>query len=556
MRTARATDRETFPLPTRQTTIPIGRRFSADDMSRIRDGLVPEQMEDKWFIYWQDASLYLHRSWTGFCVYVARFQEQDGEWTLVEVDVNRDPDQYSQTSDEADAEMIQFLIDSLLLGRDAEFPTGSLSPDQAALEQWSQVGRAMLGQHPGDDQENATRETAARENADRENADRNLRGLPPVIQTLADLVRINSVNPAYGDGGSELPVVEYIREFFASRRLEVWQQEVFPGRPNLIVRLPGRDPSRRVILEAHTDTVSIRGMTIPPFEPRIEGDLLYGRGSCDTKAGLAGMMHAVASLHDEGIVPPCEVWLAAVVDEEFSFRGVTSLCEGLEAQAAIVAEPTQLRAVVASKGVLRWKLNVHGKAAHSSKPHLGVNAIHHMAQLVLALEEYHRELAAHAHPLLGPATSNVGVIRGGVQVNFVPDECEIEVDRRLLPGERVEDVLRDYQQRIDELHSADPDFEATMQSPMLVDEALDTDPTGPAAVLAGQILSRMGLDPTPAGVPFGSDASKLARQGVASLIFGPGSIDRAHAAVEYVEIDQVILAADFYRDFIRLYGSE
>lgn len=541
MRTARATDWNALPLPDQRATLAIGWDCSADEMARIRQGLIPEQMEDKWFLYWHDSALYCHRSWTGFCIFVARFAERDGRWTLVDAEVNRNPEEYDQKSDEADIELLRFLIEKLLLDRDTPLLSRSASPEPVASQQRSQPKRAMPDQPLG-----SSVSKEVRHHAD----------VPPVIQTLADLVRINSVNPAYGDGGSEKPMVEYIRQFFESRGLEMWEQEVFPDRPNLVVRLPGRDASRRVILEAHTDTVSIRGMMIPPFEPRVEGDLIYGRGSCDTKAGLAAMMHAVASLHDEGIVPPCDVWLAAVVDEEFSFRGVTRLCEGLAGDAALVAEPTQLRAVVASKGVLRWKLIVHGKAAHSSKPHLGINAIHHMAKLVLALEEYHRELAARPHPLLGPATSNVGVIRGGVQVNFVPDLCEIEVDRRLLPGENVTNVLADYQQRIDELMSADPDFHATMQPPMLVDEALDTDPEGPAAVLAGKILHSMGLDPTPAGVPFGSDASKLARQGIPSLIFGPGSIDRAHAAVEYVEIDQVILAYDFYRDFIRLYGSE
>lgn len=374
---------------------------------------------------------------------------------------------------------------------------------------------------------------------------------PPVIDTLADLVRINSVNPAYEGGESEVAVVNYIREFFDRLGLPMSVQDVFPGRPNLVVRLPGQNPDRRVILEAHTDTVSVAGMSIAPFDPLIADGQLHGRGSCDTKAGLAGMMHALASLHSEGFTPPCEVWLAAVVDEEYSFRGVTKLCEGLHADAAIVAEPTELRVIVASKGVLRWKVEVTGKAAHSSKPQLGTNAITHMARLVLALEDYHRRLAEHPHPLLGPATSNVGVIHGGVQVNFVPDRCEIEIDRRLLPGEHVDNVLADYQQMIDDLAATDPGCSVWMHPPMLVDEALDTPTDSPVVALATKIASELGLDSSPAGVPFGSDASKLSRVGVPSLIFGPGSIDRAHAAIEYVEIDQVVQAAEFYREFIR-----
>src|SRR5580692_12117841 len=168
--------------------------------------------------------------------------------------------------------------------------------------------------------------------------------LTSLIETLTALVHINSVNCSYEGGPGEREIATWIRRFFEQRGIEVWEQEVFPGRPNVIARLPGRDPTRRVILEAHTDTVSVKGMTIPPFEPRVEDGKMYGRGSCDTKAGLAAMMHAVAGLHADGIQPPCEVWLAAVVDEEFSYRGVVKLCEGLGGQAAIVAEPTGLRA--------------------------------------------------------------------------------------------------------------------------------------------------------------------------------------------------------------------
>ena len=150
-----------------------------------------------------------------------------------------------------------------------------------------------------------------------------------VANTLAQLVRINSVNSAYEGGPGEGEIAEWVRRFFAERGIQVWTDAVWPGRSNVIARLPGRNLARRVVLEAHLDTVSVQGMTIPPFEPRVENGQLYGRGACDTKGGLAAMMCAIAAVHAEGVRPPCEVWLAAVVDEEYSFRGVTRLCEGL-----------------------------------------------------------------------------------------------------------------------------------------------------------------------------------------------------------------------------------
>ena len=375
--------------------------------------------------------------------------------------------------------------------------------------------------------------------------------MAPVITTLQDLVSINSVNASYEGGPGEAELACYIDSFFARHGIPTERQTtVLPGRNNVLARLPGRDRSRTLILEAHMDTVSIAGMSIPPFEPIIRDGRLYGRGACDTKAGLAAMMHTLADLKQAGITPPCDVLLAAVVDEEFSYRGVVRLCENLQADAAIVAEPTELRAVIASKGVLRWTIEVQGKAAHSSKPHLGVNAIQHMRRVLETLEKDDARLATLTHPLVGQATCNVGVIRGGVQVNFVPDSCSIELDRRLLPGETSESALADYQKLLESIPGVNA---RNLHPPLLVDEALDTPASATVARVACQTLAAMGLNPELCGVPYGSDASKLSRAGVPSIVFGPGNIDQAHAADEWVETDQVLKALDFYRQFVLNY---
>jgi len=375
-----------------------------------------------------------------------------------------------------------------------------------------------------------------------------------LITTLADLIRLNTVNPAYGDGGSEANAAPLLREFFNRRDIETIDQEVFPGRHNILARLPGRS-QRRLILEAHTDTVSIKGMSIPPFEPTLRDGRIYGRGAVDDKAGLAAMMHALASIKADGLVPACEVLFAAVVDEEFSYRGVVKLCDGLQAEAAIVAEPTELRAVIASKGVLRLRVITTGKAAHSAKPHLGNNAISHMSRLVLALEQENKDLAAVTHPLLGSPTVSVGVIAGGVQVNSVPDRCAIELDRRLMPGESAAGALEQYHLMLKRLAQEHPGFEAYIEAPpLLVDEALDT-PADAAVVRCAQgVLRGLGLDADVCGVPFGSDASKLSRAGIPTIVFGPGSIDQAHSIDEYFEVAQVEQAAAFYRQFILDYS--
>ncbi len=367
--------------------------------------------------------------------------------------------------------------------------------------------------------------------------------VPAVLTTLAELVTIKSINPSYEGGVPEAAVAEYVERYFAAFGIETFRQEVLPGRFNVIARLAGRNPERRIVLEAHMDTVSVAGMSIDPFEPSIRDGKLHGRGSCDTKAGLASMMWALATLKTEGRTPGSEVWLAAVVDEEYSFKGVLRLCEGLRADGAIVAEPTEMRMVPASKGVLRWRMRTLGKAAHSAKPHLGVNAISKMAVLINALDRENEKLAARHHPLLGPGTLNIGLIHGGEQINFVPDRCEIAIDRRLIPGEDPHVVWEGYAELARHL-------ECEIDRPFIADSALETSLDSAVALTAGRVLRSMGRTADAVGVPFGSDASKLARAGAPILIFGPAPLDRAHAAVEYVECDQVLEAAAFYRDFL------
>lgn len=395
-----------------------------------------------------------------------------------------------------------------------------------------------------------------------------------LLKLLADLIGINSVNPNYEGGVPEAEMADYVEQYFVQRGIETWRQIVYPNRPNVLARIPGRDSSRRIVLEAHMDTVATVGMSIAPWTPEIRDGKMYGRGSCDTKGGMAAMMHALACLVHHGQTPPCDVLFAATIDEEFSYRGVVALCDSLaagpvdpliletevparnpwHAEAAIVAEPTELAPVIASKGLVRWKIETRGRAAHSAKPHLGINAIEHMALLIRAIEEDNRRLAKHIHPLLGAATCNIGLIRGGVQINFVPDRCEIELDRRLLPGETRDRVLADYQRLIDRVVASDPAMDVIMHPPMLSDRPLETDSESPAVKTLVRVLDSLGHASQPIGVPFCSDASKFGAIGIPSMILGPGSIDQAHAAVEFIQCDQVIACAEIYRQFVLQYN--
>jgi acetylornithine deacetylase/succinyl-diaminopimelate desuccinylase family protein len=376
-----------------------------------------------------------------------------------------------------------------------------------------------------------------------------------VFGTLADLVSINSVNPHYPGGPGEGRLAEYVGEFFRRNSIPFTFQPVFEGRPNVLATLAGRSGERRLILEAHMDTASELGMSIEPFRPLRKNNLLYGRGSCDTKAGLAAMMHAFKAVSDAGLQPEAPATLLAAVDEEHTFRGIVKFLEtGVKAEGAVVAEPTGLETVVASKGVLRWRIHAHGRAAHTSKPHLGINAITKMARFILALDEQlPPRYRLRQHSLLGSPTLTVGTIQGGVQVNHVPESCSIEIDRRLLPGETQQTVWKELSGLICELQGEDSELKLEMEPPALEDPAMETPASARVVQVARSVLQRAGGTSSLAGVPYGSDASKLSRAGIPSIILGPGSIDLAHTGAENVELDQVALAADIYTRIILEY---
>jgi acetylornithine deacetylase len=369
-----------------------------------------------------------------------------------------------------------------------------------------------------------------------------------LFTTLAGLVAINSVNPQYPGGPGEGALAEYVADYFRKKSIPFEFQTVLEGRSNVIARLEGRPGDRTLILEAHMDTASELGMRGDPFQPVRDGNRLYGRGSCDTKAGLAAMMHAFEILREANVRPEASVFLVAAVDEEYAFRGVAKFLEkGIHADGAIVAEPTGMETVVASKGVLRWRLMTRGRAAHSSKPYLGINAVTKMAKVLTAMEErLPAVFEKRQQPLLGSPTLNVGFIQGGVQVNQVPDSCTIEIDRRLLPGETKESVWKEFEGLLADLRGHDSELEVEMEPPMLEDYPLETRVSERIVQVVSKISQELMGHSQVVGVPYGSDASKLARAGIPSIILGPGSIDQAHAADEYVELDQVALAAQFY----------
>ena len=379
---------------------------------------------------------------------------------------------------------------------------------------------------------------------------------PRVVKILADLVAIPSVNPAYDPGSAgEAAMADHIEAWALGLGLPVSRLEVFPGRDNVHVRLQGPESGPTLLFEAHTDTVGVDGMAAP-FQPEIRDVRMFGRGTCDTKGSLAAMMAAIEELFARRNELPCSVELLAGVDEETSGTGVRAhVVAGNRADGAVVGEPTELRVINEHNGCIRGEIVVTGKAAHTSVASEGVNAIDGMADTVLALHRLNADLTQRAGGPAANGSFTVSLISGGTGINIVPERCVIGYDRRTVPGDAAEDVIAEIDAVLATVRASRPELVIERCIPALVDNALQTDVTAPIVVAASAVAVALGLDGTPARVPYGSDASKLqVIGGIPTIVFGPGSIALAHAAGEYVPLADLIAATAFYRDLALSFG--
>jgi acetylornithine deacetylase ArgE len=371
--------------------------------------------------------------------------------------------------------------------------------------------------------------------------------LHETTRLLRDLVALPSVNPMgrplSGDFLYEHRVSAYLQAFLRDLGVPCERQPIAPLRDNVVARFEAADARRTLVFEAHQDTVPTDGMTIDPFGARIENGRLYGRGACDIKGGMAAMLTAFARVVREKPPSACNVLMACTVDEEHTFLGVQRLVQDLRADGAVVAEPTQLQIVNAHKGVVRWRLTTTGRSCHSSSPEKGVNAIYRMARLLPAVEQYAIGLQnSQPDPLLGPPTLSVGIIAGGASVNTVPDRCQIEIDRRLIPGEDARAApgqLTAFLER-----EAGIDFPFEVSAPTLIAPALA--PAGSAELVdrLGRAMDTVTGPHRVTAVPYGTDASTIAQAGIPAVVFGPGDIARAHTCDEWVPLDEVEQAAE------------
>lgn len=373
------------------------------------------------------------------------------------------------------------------------------------------------------------------------------------IRLLSDLVALPSINPmgrtTLTSDHLEGRMSDYLEAWFRNLGVPVVRESILPGRDNVIARYESPHSGRTVLFDVHQDTVPVEGMTIEPFQPIIRAGRLYGRGSCDIKGGMAAMMTAFARLVRERPPGAASVVLACTVDEEFTHVGSSRLAQQLDGiDVAIVAEPTRLDIVDCHKGAIRWKIRTNGIACHSSTPDLGDNAIYRMARVLGALEDHAADLArSDPDSILGSPSLSVGRIDGGVSVNVVPDRCEVEIDRRIIPGEhpgrcreRVHEAVLARLGSHDGVEFLPP----WVIMPSLV--ARDRQ-NNPWLTRMAQAIHRVThRQPEILGVPYGTDAGPLGETGLPCFVLGPGDIAQAHTKDEWVEVDQILQGAEIY----------
>ncbi|MFC3800847.1 M20 family metallopeptidase [Cohnella sp. GCM10012308] len=383
-----------------------------------------------------------------------------------------------------------------------------------------------------------------------------------IWRVLRDLVAIPSVNPAFPGGTGEADVAEYVRNYLESNGIRCIVQPVSEGRSNVIGMLPGIRAGKTLLLEAHMDTVQTTGMTIEPFAAKTESGRLYGRGACDTKASLAAMLVVLGTFARSGHKPPIGAHLAAVVDEEYRYAGVAKLAQAIEAgelryEAAIVGEPTGLSRVVAHKGCVRFRIEARGVAGHSSDPNKGVNAIEQAMEIVRYLREIVEPgYEALRHPLVGPPTHCIAQIEGGDAPNTIPGTCTLTIDRRTVPGEEPLDVWERMKAGLERLARETPGLELVVHEPFIIDYAMEINNDAPVVGKLARAVEQVKSGTVEHGAAYGTDASKLARVGVPSIVFGPGDIRQAHTDDEWVELTEVCAAADALVALIANYGNE
>jgi acetylornithine deacetylase len=355
------------------------------------------------------------------------------------------------------------------------------------------------------------------------------------------LIQIDSRNPTLSpDSPGEGDCARALASILDAWGFAVQLIDSVPGRPNVVARIGPLD-APALMLNGHLDVVGVEGMVHEPFSAELRGNRIYGRGSADMKGGVAAMCAAAVKCVSAN--PGRQILVTAVVDEEYESLGMRALlAAGIRSDAAIITEPTRLAICPAHRGFAWIDIAFRGRAAHGSRYDIGVDAITHAGLVLAELEklEQTRETGTR-HPLLGRGSLHASKIQGGVGMSTYPETCNLSIERRTLPGESVEKALAEIRDACDAVRSRHSAFDArvtlsTAQLPS--DVPLDS----PVVKRLRGALERENVPVSIEGLSAWTDAALLNEAGIPTICFGPGDIGLAHAAEEFVPIDEINIA--------------
>lgn len=367
---------------------------------------------------------------------------------------------------------------------------------------------------------------------------------PTAIALTRELLAFDTINPP----GAEAACAQHLAALLEDAGFAVSFHDLAPGRPNIVARIGGDGERRALCFTGHMDTVPLGAMpwSRDPFAGEIADGRVYGRGSSDMKSGIAAFVVAVTALAPRlGGTPG--VVLVLTAGEETGCEGAAGMVAagGVlgAAGAVVVAEPTANVPFVGHKGALWLKARTRGVTAHGSMPEKGVNAVYKAARAIGKLEDF--DFNVERHGVLGAPTLNVGTVHGGININSVPDQADIGIDIRTVPGQKhahLRDQMAAYLGDQVEI-SAITDVEGVW-----------TDPADPWIREVFAVMEDLrGEPPAVSGATFFTDAAYLtpAMGGPPTVILGPGEPAMAHQTDEYCRVDAIDEAVAAYIELTR-----
>lgn len=367
---------------------------------------------------------------------------------------------------------------------------------------------------------------------------------------------------------SNLGLIETVREYLEQQGLRsTLTYEATGKKANLFATLPAADGSTQggIVLSGHTDVVPVKGQAWDsgPFDPEVREGKLFGRGACDMKGFIGVVLTLLPEMKAARLKEP--IHFAFSCDEELGCVGAPYMladlkARGIRANGCIVGEPTDMRPIVAHKGINAYRCRVHGHAAHSSLTPQGLNAIEYAARLICFIRDQADQARGE-----GPfddafdvpfTTLQTGTIHGGIAVNTIPANCEFSFEYRNLPGVDSAPII----QRIKDYaaHTLLPRMKSEHPDARIEFELLAAAPTLDASEQAAitQLVRALTHDRSTRKVAYGTEAGLFQQMGIPSVVCGPGSIEDAHKANEFVTLEQVVQCESFLRKLIRSMSAE